>query len=230
MKNIEMRNNYRNTFLPILVVAMLCTTLFSCKKSESPYYNYENSLKEFDGNALEYLKSQKGIYDSLLVVLDRLPALQDSLKNQKITLFAVTNKSFEISVDNLNAIRKRTNKAPLYLSSMNVKQLDTMTSKYIIRGVYTTANFQNFSDGLLVTSINHSYPMHILYKKADASGYIAGGPSLITFSDPKNSIFIRYWERTPTNAVNIKINNGIINVVSPGHDYGFGDFVTRINN
>lgn len=217
-------------FLPILLTILISTQLFCCKKGDSPYYNYENELKQFDGNALDYLKAQKGTYDSLLVVLGRLPNLEDSLRKEKLTLFAVTNKSFQTSVENLNAVRKRTNKTPLYLATMDIKELDTMTSRYIIRGQYTSKDFENYTDGLLLKSISYNYSMHVLYSKADASGLIGGGPTVITFSDPKNSIFIRYWQRTPTNAVNIRTNNATINVVAPGHDFGFGDFVTRINN
>lgn len=230
-KNIQMKNKNKQTFsLVILMLVMLCTTLFSCKKNNSEYYNYENSLKEFDGNAMEYLESQKGIYDSLLLVLNRLPNLQDSLRNEKVTLFAVTNKSFQISIESLNAVRKKLNKAPLYLADVDIEELDTMTSKYIIRGQLVTSDFQRFVDGLIVKSINHNYNMHLDYNKADASGFIGGGPGIIVFTDPKNSIFVRYWQSTPTNSVNIKTKNAIINVLSPGHDFGFGDFVTRINN
>ena len=220
----------RTQLKSMLVIATICMVLLSCKKNDGDYYNYENSLKEFDGNALSYLKSQEGVYDSLLLVLNRLPALQDSLQNEQVTFFAATNKSFQISVESLNTLRKRTNKLPLYLKDMNIEELDTMLSRYIIRGTFTTASFQNYADGLLLRSINHNYNMHVLYKKADAAGFIGGGPGIITFSDPKNSIFVRYWQSTPTNAVNIKTNNAIINVVSPGHDFGFGDFVTRVNN
>jgi len=230
IKNMPMRNkNKRGFFLAILVV-VLCATVVSCKKSDSDYYNYENNLKQFDGNALEYLESQKGIYDSLLLVLNRLPNLQDSLRNQKVTLFAATNKSFQIAVESLNAVRKKLNKAPLYLADVDIEQLDTMTSKYILRGEIVTADFQRYVDGLIVKSINHDYSMHINYNKADASGFIEGGPGIIIFTDPKNSIFVRYWQSAPTNSVNIKTKNAIINVLSPGHDFGFADFVTRTNN
>lgn len=222
--------NKNNFFFPILMIAVLVSLLFACKKSDSTYYDYENKIQQFDGNALDYLKSQKGVYDSLLVVLNRLPQLQDSLAKEQLTVFAVTNKSFQISVGNLNDVRKRNNKAPIYLATMNLAQLDTMTCRYLIRGNYNTNDLSSFVDGLMVRSIRYEYPMHILYNKVDASGFSQGGPQILVFSDPKNSIFVRYWQRTPTNAVNIKTNNAIVNIVSPGHDFGFGDFVTRINN
>lgn len=222
--------NKSNFFFPILMITVLVSCLFACKKSDNTYYNYENKIQQFDGNALQYLNAQKGLYDSLLLVLDRLPALKDSIANQKLTVFAVTNKSFEISVGNLNDIRKRNNKAPVYLADMDLAQLDTMTTRYLVRGIYETNDLSYFVDGLMVNCIVHDYPMHLLYNKLDASGFKGGGPQVLTYSDPKGSIFVRYWQRTPTNAVNIKTNNAMVNIVSPGHDFGFGDFVTRINN
>lgn len=222
--------NKSNFFFPILLIAVLISCLFGCKKSDSEYYNYQNKIQQFDGNALQYLEAQTGTYDSLLLVLDRLPALKDSLSQRKLTVFAVTNKSFEISVGNLNDIRKRNNKAPIYLADMNIAQLDTMASRYFVRGIYETMDLSAYVDGLMVKSIVHDYPMHVMYNKLDASGFNGGGPQILTFSDTKESIFVRYWQRTPTNAVNIKTNNAIVNIVSPGHDFGFGDFVTRINN
>ncbi|SDD70434.1 hypothetical protein SAMN05216464_102326 [Mucilaginibacter pineti] len=217
-------------FFRTLLAVLLSTTLFACKKTDLAYYNYENNLKDYKGSALEYIKSQPGVYDSLMVVLDRLPALEDSLQNENVTLFAVTNKSFQISVESLNAVRKKTNKAPIYLATADLAQLDTMMCKYIIPGKLTTADFESYSDGLLIKSLKYQYAMHVAYKKANASGFNGGGPAIITFTDPKNSIFVRYWQSTPTNAVNIKTSNAVVNVIAPGHDFGFGDFVTRINH
>ena len=217
-------------FFRTLLAVLLSTTLFACKKSNLAYYNYENNLKDYKGSALEYIKSQPGVYDSLMVVLDRLPAIEDSLQNENVTLFAVTNKSFQISVESLNAVRKKTNKAPIYLATADLAQLDTMICKYIIPGKLTTADFESYSDGLLIKSLKYQYAMHVAYTKANASGFNGGGPAIITFTDPKNSIFVRYWQSTPTNAVNIKTNNAVVNVIAPGHDFGFGDFVTRINH
>ncbi|WP_184542144.1 hypothetical protein [Mucilaginibacter sp. FT3.2] len=222
--------NKKVFFFRALLVLLLGTTLFACKKTDNTYYNYQNALKEFNGNALDYLKAQPGVYDSLLAVLDRLPDIKDTLQHQNITLFAVTNKSFQISVESLNAVRKKTNKPPIYLATADLAQLDTMVCKYIIPGKLTTADFESYSDGLLLKSLKYRYTMHVAYSKANASGFIGGGPAIITFTDPKNSIFVRYWQSTPTNAVNIKTTNATVNVIAPGHDFGFGDFVTRINH
>jgi hypothetical protein len=219
-----------NQFLSISLALILCCNLFfACKKSDDTYYNYSNTLQKFDGNALQYLQTKKGLYDSLLIVLNRLPHLKDTLSSRNITLFAVTNKSFQISVQALNDVRKRTNKTPLYLRNMDAAELDTLACRYILNGQYSSADFVDYADGLLIASLNYNYKMHVQYDEVNAAGFIGGGPVVITFTDPKNSIFVRYWLSAPTNAVNIKTSNATINVVSPSHDFGFGEFVTRFN-
>lgn len=217
-------------FFPACMVMAFIFLQLACKKVDSSYYKYENEIKQFDGNALKYLESEPGKYDSMLVVMNRLPALRDSLEKQELTVFALSNKSFELALNNLNKVRKTENKTPLYLKDVDVNQLDTLISRYLIRGKKTTKDFQDFVDGVLVQSISHNYTMHILYNKANASGFVGGGPQILTLSDPKGSIFVKFWERTPTNAVNIKANNAIINIIAPDHNFGFNDFIKRVNN
>jgi hypothetical protein len=225
-----MRNkNTRVLFLPLIVVAILCMGLFACKKNQSVYYDYQNTIKEYDGNALQYLQSQKGAYDSLLVVLNLLPALKDSISNQKITFFAVTNPSFAVAIKNLNVQRKDQSKAPLYLKNLDLAQLDTLMCRYILKGIRVTDDYKPFADGILISSIKYNYGMHVQYKKLNASGFVEGGPQSIIYSDPKKSIFQKYWENTTTDAVNIKTKNATINILAASHDFGFNEFVKRVN-
>lgn len=226
---IKMRNK-KILFLSLSVAAIFCMSLFACKKNESPYHNYVNTIKKFDGTALQYLQSQKDTYDSLLLVLNLLPGLKDSINNQQITLFAVTNPSFQVAVKNLNIARQDQHKAPLYLSNMDTEQLDTLMCRYIIRNISVTDDYKPFADGLLINSIKYNYPMHVQYKKLNASGFVEGGPQSLIYSDPKNSIFQKYWENATTDAVNIKTKNATINILSSSHDFGFNEFVKRINN
>ncbi|QPH38880.1 hypothetical protein [Pedobacter endophyticus] len=214
---------------PIVVVALLGTTFTACKKN-SEYYAYENTVKEFDGTVLQYLQAQPAnTFDSLLLVLNRLPEIKDSLENSNITLFAPTNASFEAAIKNLNILRKDQGKTPLYLTDCNLDSLELMTWRYVIRGSRTTDAYVPFADGALFISLKNSYPMHIKYNKLNASGFVQGGPQSIIYSDPKNSIFEKYWQRANTNAVNIKAKNGVINILAPLHDYGFNEFVSRVN-
>ncbi|MBB2150038.1 hypothetical protein [Pedobacter gandavensis] len=215
--------------LKVLLAVICCSAIFSCKKNDSPYYDYRNEVQEFDGDILAYLNANRSQYDSMLLVLDRLPALKDSLVNRKLTVFALNNKCFQTAISELNQARALQSKRKLSLQNSDILELDTMMSKYLIRGNYGTERLSPFVDGSYVESINHDYPMHILYKKINASGFEGGGPQVLTFSDPKGSIFVKFWERTQTVAVNIKAKNGVIHILSPGHVFGFNEFVKRIN-
>jgi hypothetical protein len=221
-KNIKC---FSKSFAMLLIVSSVFT---ACKK-DSIYHDYENTIKEFDGTALQYLQAQKNTFDSLLLVLDRLPDLKDSLSTKSITLFAPTNQSFQAAIKNLNIERKAQGKSLMYLKNCDLAELDVLTTRYILRGTRTTDSYAPFADGLNLNSIKYNYPMHIQYNKLNASGFVGGGPQSVIFSDPKGSIFEKYWENANTNAVNIKTKNAIVNVLAPLHDYGFNEFIIRVN-
>lgn len=195
--------------------------LSSCEKGDDFYANYENQVHVYDGNAYSYLESQHGVYDSLLLVLDRLVPLRDTVRNEKITLFALTNKSFELAIENLNKKRAISSKSPLYLEDLDRSDLDSIMCRYIFKGSIATDEITDLVDGDYFYGIKYAYKMHIQYKKLNASGFIGGGQQQIIFTDPNNSIFVRYWQRTPTNSVNIRTENAMIHVLSPNHDFGF---------
>lgn len=218
---------YRNCAFVLL--ALCCLYISACKKTESEYYDYKNTVQTFNGSALDYLKSQPGTFDSLLLVLDRVPGLKDSIASAKITLFAPVNKNFEAAIKYLNIQRKAEGKAPIYLSTADPLELGIMTCKYVIRGNRSTDAFLNSADGLLLNSIIINYPMHIKYVKQSSSGYVGGGPAVLNFSDTFGSNSQDYWTTTTTNAVNIKTNNATINILTPLHNFGFGEFTYRLN-
>ncbi len=217
-----------NTMKGLALFAMLSIGMVACKKN-SIYYDYQSNVKEFDGNVLQYLQAQPNTYDSLLLVLDLLPDLKDSLVNNQVTLFAPTNESFRVAVRNLNIERAKENKAPMYLSDCALEQLDTLTTRYILRGKMTTDTYAPFVDGTTYKSLKSGYRMHVLYDKINASGFVQGGPRSVVYSDPKNNIFTKYWQRSNTNAVNIVAKNGVINILAPLHDFGFNEFIERVD-
>ena len=218
---------YRNTAL--LVLGFCCLYFAACKKSESEYYDYKNTVQTFNGSALDYLKSQPNTFDSLLLVLDRMPDLKDSIATGKVTLFAPVNKNFEASIKYLNLQRKEEGKTPIYLRTADIDELGFMTCKYVIRGNRGTDAFANSADGLLLSSVIINYPMHIKYVRQSSSGYVGGGPAVLNFSDTFGSNFQDFWTTTTTNAVNIKTNNATINILTPIHNFGFGEFTNRLD-
>ncbi|GAA4198832.1 hypothetical protein GCM10022289_08230 [Pedobacter jeongneungensis] len=218
---------YKHSLL--LLVAVTGIYFSACKKSDSPYYDYTNTIQTFKGSAMDYLKSKPNTFDSLLLVLDRFPALKDSLTNQKVTLFAPVNENFAASVKYLNQVRKAGGRTPVYLKTADPVELEFMLSKYIVRGNLTTGTYASTVDGISVTAIDGGYPMHVKAIQADASGFVGGGATTLEYSDMFGSTIKLNWITTTTNAVNIKTNNAIINILTPLHNFGFDEFTYRLD-
>jgi len=203
----------------------------ACKKGNDYYYNYKDEASVFDGTILNYLESKPETYDSLLLVLDRFPTIRQKLDqaDATLTLFAATNRSFELAVDALNTTRRLTNKAPLYLEDVPSNDLDSLISRYIFEEEFDIDQLKPYIDGLNIDSYNYGYRMHAQYTVLSASGLINGGEQQIIFSDVNNSIFQRYWQNINTSSVNIKTTNGVIHVLSSGHDFGFNKFTSKFS-
>jgi hypothetical protein len=219
MKNFE---KYMSALKLSVVMALL---LSACKK-DGGFHSTAINSPVFAGNTYEYLKSKPGVYDSLIAVIDRM-GLKQTLTDSNVTLFAVTNPSFQLAINNLNTLRRQGDKDPLFLSNIDGVQLDTMASYYIMRGRRTTDSL-TLQDGLDLSSVRFGYPMHGKVTRASSSGLVDGGPQVIEFSNTKKSKFIRFWSTTTTGSNNIITKNGVVHVVSADHIFGFDEFVPRL--
>lgn len=213
----------------ILILGML---FVGCKKVDDTYRDFENKAGKFNGTALAFLESQLGVYDSMLLVINRLTGIRDSLTSNEVTVFAMTNRSFSIALNNINQARMDSIPAlpEVSFSTMDSATLDQYFCRYILRGKQSSAGLIDFTDGRLYPSIRYDYNMQMQFSQTNASGYLNGGPKAIIFSDPKNSVFTVNWVRTPTQTVDIQTTNAIVHLLTPGHDFGFGtNFVRDIN-
>ena len=230
-----MRNNNRTWFNPSrlpLIAAITIMVMAGCSKKDDTYYNYDKETSVFNGNSYQYLQNGGGLYDSMLLVINRLTGLKDSLVSGKVTLFAVNNNSFNLAMKTLNLRRASMTpaKPALTLATLDSTQLDTLACRYILNGLYSTDKVVNNADGILAPAIKYNYNMNLLYERINAAGYVGGGPQQLFFSDPKQTPFEVFWVTTKTQIVNVKTNNGIVHVLSSGHDFGFGnEFVERMN-
>lgn len=205
--------------------------LGSCEKGDSHYYDFENKTPVYEGTILEYLESQPGVFDSLVLVLDRVPELRKDLgdSNSKLTLFAVTNRSFQIAVSAMNNARALTGRVPLYLEDLIQVELDSIVRRYAFDNTYDTDFLSPFEEGQTVNSMSYGYGMNMKYTETNASGFVGGGQQEIEFSDVNNSIFQRYWKTVNTASVNLRTKNGVIHVLDSGHDFGFNKLTTKFS-
>jgi hypothetical protein len=220
----------RPAFTTLIIIALIATIAASCKKGDQTYYHYKQVLPTFNGSALDYLKHQTGVFDSMLVVLNRFPDLQDSLANEKnITVFGVPNSCFQRVIGSLNAGRKNLGQPPVYLSNINADVLDTMICKYLVHGSYPISYLNTQTNGLLVSSIKLNYQMFLQYQVLNASGLVGEGEQQVSFFDTNNSTLQSSWVNAVVDTLDIKANNATIYVLSPGHDFDFNQFSTKFN-
>lgn len=210
----------------ITYAAFFVSVLFTigCKKGDDHYLNYNTSAIRHDGTAYDYLIHQPGVYDSLALVLERLPELKNVLNNEgaNLTLFAINNRSFALALTNMNMARKANGLAPLYLEDINLNLLETLMYRYLFAERHSVSEFKPFLDGMSVFSFKNGYEMHVLYQVLTSSGLVGGGQQQLMFSDVNGSIYQRYWDSTVTSSVDLNTDNGIVHTLSPRHEFGFG--------
>lgn len=209
----------------IFLVAFATAMVFSCSKDDG-FYHPQQINRVFQGDTYAYLKSKPGVYDSLVQVIDRL-GLEPTLRDSSITLFALTNESFKLAIENLNNVRFLADRPSEYLATINYDHLDTMLTQYIIRGVYPTDSMLQ-QDGIALTAARYGYPMHAKISSTTSAGFLNGGPTTIDFSDTKKSQFQRNWITTTTGSINIETTNAFVHVVNSDHVFGFNDFISRL--
>jgi len=225
------KNNKKRYYNILLAIGLIIVTIVGCEKMDDTYYHFENNLGNFNGNAIEYLQSRGGGYDSMLYAISRVTGLEDSIIAGGGTVFAMPNASFTLALENLNKVRQRAipPRAPLSIATLDSAELDTLMYRYVIGGLFNTDSIAQFADGLTVESLKYDYLMQLQYFHNSSSGYQEGGPEYLEYSDRNESIFERYWVEATTNTVDIKTNNSYVHILSPGHGFGFGQIVTRMN-
>lgn len=217
----------KNIFRLGAVTGLVILFLYAGCKKDSGYYDNENKLLEFSGNTYEFLKSQPGVYDSFLYVIDKAN-LTDSLKEGNYTVFAPTNASFQEAISNMNNLRKAQGRPLLYLATVAPEQLDSMVTRYLVRGVIP-ADSMSGQDGISLRAARYNFLMHGRFVTTRAEGYTEGGPGIIQFSNTKNVIYTRQWSTSNTIQVDIKTKNGLVNVMDRNHIFGFDEFIGRVN-
>ncbi|TXH22614.1 MAG: hypothetical protein E6Q95_01815 [Chitinophagaceae bacterium] len=216
------------------LVLMLAVLFTACTKTDDTYKNWKNVLKEYNGSAYQYFASQPaGSYDSLVKAIDRFPNIKAAVENDSITAFALSNRSFALSLDVINKARRDSIPAldPVDINTMDSAVFEKYLAKYFIKGMYTTAVISKSTDGGAYPSIIYDYMMDLQYVSTNASGFVGGGPKSLLFSDRNNSLDITNWIRVGTTTVDVRTKNAIINYLPANHIFGFGaDFIIAVNS
>ncbi len=206
--------------LMMVLVGMVATVLStSCQKDELKSGSSERG-KVFAGNTYEYLQSKPGFFDSLLYVVNRLK-LDSVLKNDTITLFAVTNASFKLASDDLNAQRLRTGKKPIYLRDYRLDQLDSLMCRYILKGTYSSKKLAVLN-GINVFGYKYGYELNAKATVSSAMGQVGAGPSSIAYSSKNRTEFKSNWSTALAYSIDIPTSNGLVHIIDDTYFFGFG--------
>lgn len=223
---MQMRDLFNSRWLVAFAAAALLVA--GCQK-DGGYHEYTKSRSQVNLNTYDYLKSQGGVFDSMVKVIDRLN-LERAVKSNKLTVMGITNSSFASAIKNLNIMRTGINKEPLYIADLDIHHLDTLFCRYMMPGLMPTDSLKGAPDGKLYNSLKFNAVMNMLLFSQPASGLDKGGPQYITFSDTKGSFYISKWARTNTAAMDTYTINGIVHMISPDHEFGFNEFLSRFKN
>ncbi|HLT86211.1 MAG TPA: hypothetical protein VKZ57_01400 [Sphingobacterium sp.] len=220
-----------NNFM--IAIALVCLfVLNSCKQGDDYYYNYQAQEKMHDGTIYNYIINQKGVYDSLAVLLERVPELKQKLDDPQLdlTFFVINNRSFALALENLNVARRQNNRQPLYLEDIPLNYLDSLAYRYTFDEAYNAVAFEGYVDGEELFSSKFEYPMNVKYIRGASSGLVDGGQQVLELSDRNRSNYTRYWNTTETALVDLYAKNGIIHTLVPRHEFGFGKLVNYLSN
>lgn len=218
-------------YVYLTLIVMVLGSMASCKKADTYYYDYSYEAQVYDGTTLDYLMENRAAYDSMLLALDLVPDLRGVLaeSSRELTVFAMTNRSFELAISAMNANRAISGLAPIYLEEMDRGFIDALLCRYVFQDLYDTHYLSTYEEGITLPSFKYDYPMHLNYLVTPASGFVGGGQDQIVLSDVNNSIFHRYWQSSRSNVVNIRTRNGYIHVLSQGHNFGFNKLISEYN-
>ena len=228
----------------ILSVTIILLMLFSlssgCKKGGSPYYKSEvTETVQFNGTVLQYLESQKGVYDSMVVVIKRFPHFEKLLSSPgSMTVFAIPNAAFQVAVKNFNRERAKLDSAPLYFSPNDLSRpdsgmfhylgLEKLIARYIFNKVYTYEDLVVSTIGFPSPSIL-GYQMNLRAVQQNAVGAIKDGPKVIELSDMNNSIFNRFWKSALTSTIAaVQTSNALVHTLTQNHEFGFASFADKL--
>jgi len=109
--------------------------------------------------------------------------------------------------------------------------LDTLVSRYIMEGLYDfNTIYVNEDSQLSVESLNYSYEMLLNCGYGSANGIVQGGAPYLDLVDTRETLMTDRWKKARVCWMDIQCDNGIVHVLTPGHEFGFGDFISYFKN
>lgn len=104
--------------------------------------------------------------------------------------------------------------------------LDSLVCRYVLSGIYDTPSL-NLQKTNIVSSLFYDYRMNLQIDYSSASGYVNGGIKKVTYYDMHNTLETTKWEKTEAKWMDVYAKNGVIHVLIPEHEFGYGEFLEK---
>jgi hypothetical protein len=159
--------------------------------------------------------------------LNRYRGLKDPENNDTLSLTKLLTYRKEIDrYDELN---------PTIVISTDVYEykyhLEAMACRYVLSGRYDTETIEaTFGEGQIMFSLFHDYRMYLACRRLPASGLVGAGIKELTYYDMLNTLQQDEWMWTKAVWMDIHAKNGVIHVLTPSHEFGYGQFIENFKN
>ncbi len=196
----------------------------SCQK-DNAYRNDEPEGNKLPYNVYEYLQRQGRGFDSLLLIINR-SGLKDTLVSQNVTFFIPSDASITSAVVNYNNRRSGQGLAPAALKDIDSSSLRQLLEYYIVRGSWTADAVAVNRDGIYLRTVGDR-TVNAAQQTTSAEGVQYGGSQVLKYSFTYSSKWQEDWSSSRTSTTDIRLSNGVVHVLEPGHIFGFGTFHIR---
>jgi hypothetical protein len=109
-------------------------------------------------------------------------------------------------------------------------QLDSLLCRYIFEDAYDFDVISENFRGIEAACYLYKLKMNITGERQAASGTLNSGRKRIIFSDMNESKLTSSWVRSVANQINIRTRNGVVHVLTTGHEFSFDDFIYRFKD
>lgn len=105
--------------------------------------------------------------------------------------------------------------------------LDSLVCRYLLSGIYDTSSL-DLQKTNIVSSFFYGYRMNLQVDFSSASGYVGGGMKKLIYYDMHNTLETTKWEKTEAKWIDVYAKNGVIHVLIPEHEFGYGEFFEKL--
>ena len=245
----------------IILIMMAATWLVACTQ-EDEINPTEQPTEEltYEGSVLDFIQQDGGYqgcsFDSLNYAVTHLEGLQDALTGDSVTLFAVSDKSFDLAESILEKFRITNEKGNrLSLDDLMIEpfevvdtlitidpltketdtayvhhQYDYRESLRQLVGRYIfkkTLTSNNATDETYFSLFNHQ--MSIVTPRSDAGGLSEAGETTLQLVETSGSKLQTSWVRANV-IYSIRCSNGYVHILSPLHEFGFNEINSYFSN